>query len=229
MNILIIEDDIILWNNLKKCFKQNNFANIVTVLHSLKDFLCNSSIIYYDIILLDICLWEDNFHGIDILKHIRRKDQEIPIIMMSSYNQYSLLEDAFRLGAHDYIIKPFRSRELQIRIQRWFINYIFLEYYSISKIINYMDLYYNLDTCEFHFWTKKIMLSKSSKYILLVLLIHKEKLVTSEYLIGKIWGDTTLERNVRIKILRLKKYLELLEISHWIVTIRWEWYMLKSN
>jgi DNA-binding response OmpR family regulator len=64
------------------------------------------------------------------------------------------------------------------------------------------------------------MLSKSSKYILLVLLIHKEKLVTSEYLIGKIWGDTTLERNVRIKILRLKKYLELLEISHWIVTIR---------
>lgn len=226
MNLLIIEDDIILARNLKKSFQRNSFAHIVQILYSLEDFLHHSHVEYYDIILLDICLWESNTHGIEILRHIRKNNKNIPIIMISSFSEYDLLQQAFNLWAHDYIIKPFRNLELQIRIQRWFKNYIYFNYYSSKETIQYHDLYYNLNTNEFFIWENKIYLSKLSKYTLLVLLTHKEQLVSKEYLCGKLWWNTSHDNNLRVIILRLKKYLEKFGIHHWISTVQWEGYML---
>ena len=230
MNILIIEDDPIFSQSLKKSFKKNSFANIITVLHSHEDFLYNPSIKYYDIILIDICLWENNIDGIKILKHIRKNDLQIPIIIISSYCDYKFLELAFSFWANDYIIKPFRNRELQIRIQRWFRNYIFLEYYSIQKRITYGDLIYDLDICEFFLCENKIILTKSCKLLLLILLTHKEKLVEKEYLTWKIcWNDTVENYNIRIKILRLKKQLIPYWVDKWIYSIRGEGYVFDNR
>lgn len=230
MNILIIEDDSIFSRSLKKSFKKNSFANIVKVLHSHNEFLHNSSIEYFDMILIDICLWKNNTDGIKILKHIRKTNLQVPIIIISSYCDYKFLELAFSSWANDYIIKPFRNRELQIRIQRWFRNYVFLEYYSIQKKISYWDFHYDLDTWEFFLKSKKILLTKSSKLLLLILLTNKEKLVQKEYLTWKIWWNDNLWcYNIRIKILRLKKQLAPYWIDNWIYSVRGEWYIFESR
>jgi len=228
MNILIIEDNRILCNSLIKCFDSNSFANLVNVIHSYDDFLYNSCFYFYDVILLDICLWNNNLDGIKILKHIREQNTTIPVIIMSWYDTYSLLDEAFSLWAHDYIIKPFRNKELQIRIKRWFRNYIFFEYHSQSDVLRYNDLIYDLNTCEFYLQDKRISLSKSSKYLLLLLLVNKEKLVKKEYLSSKIWGSEAKQHSVRVKVLRLKKYLDSADIAEWICTVRGEWYMLRK-
>jgi len=231
MNILIIEDNLTLSKNLEKSFRKNSFANIINILHSFQDFLYNSYIKHYDIILIDICLWENkNTHGIEILKHIRKNDWDIPIIMISSHSEYSFLENAFRNGAHDYIIKPFRCRELQIRVERWFRNYVFFKYFTTEKYISYNGLVYYLEKREFYINDVSIPLSKSSKYILLLLLIHKEKLLSKEFLVWKIWWECKVEsKNLRVKILRLKKQLDLVWIWSWILTIHGEWYMLQCQ
>ncbi len=229
MNILIIEDDNLLSKSLENSFKKNSFANIINIISSYNDFLNNSNISCYDIILLDICLWQDNFHGIDILKIIRKSNTTVPIIMMSAFNCYKILEDTFHHWAHDYIIKPFRNRELQIRIKRWFNNYLFNEYYSIKKILYYRDLEYRLWNCEFYFQNTKLNLSKWSKHVLLLLLINKEELVSNQYLSEKIWGEHDEEKNIRIKILRLKKSLKLYNLSDWVKTVRGEGYMLLDS
>jgi len=229
MNILIIEDDLTLAYNLKKTFQKHNFANLIKVLNNLEEFLHNSCVKYFDIVLVDICLWKNNTDGLEILQHIRKNNLDIPVIVITSIHDYECIEDTFRRGAHDYIIKPFRSRELQIRIKRWFRNYIFFEYYSIKNDIKYSDLRYNLDSCEFSLGEKKISMSKSSKYILLILLTHKEKLVSKDYLSGKIWWECKNSQNLRIKILRLKQDLNTVQIGGWIQTIRWEWYILQDT
>lgn len=214
--------------SLHATFSSNSFANIVDILTTFESFLYHDSIECYDIVLVDISLWSKrNRQGIDILKRIRKGNIRIPVIVMSSYSEYSSLQEAFTCWANDYIIKPFRNKELQIRIERWFHNYLFTEYYSINKSINYNNVSYCLSQNEFFLNERKINLSKSSKYIFLLFLIHKESLLTSEYLIRKIWGYKENENlNLRIKIMRLKKQLKIYGLDSLICTIHWEGYML---
>jgi len=231
MNILIIEDNRILAQSLKRSFLSSGFTNMIKILTSYEEFLSQSDISVYDVILVDICLWKIcNRKWINILKHVRKINKKIPIIVISSYSEYSSLEEAFQLGANDYIIKPFRNKELQIRIEKWFQNYLFIEYFSSHETLEYWNLYYNLQQKQFYYKDTQILLTKSNRYILLLFLINKEKLVTNEYLVCKIWGESKHnEVNLRVKIVRLKKQLEMLWLESWIQNIRGEGYMLKKD
>jgi OmpR family two-component system response regulator YxdJ len=229
MNILIIEDDIYLASQIKLTFLKCGFANRVKHISSHEGYVNEShSVKNYDIILLDINLWKRNQkNGFDILSHIRTLNQDIPVIIISSHSEYSFLEEAFARWAHDYMIKPFRNRELQIRIQRWFRNYILSEYFSINKIVEYEGLIYDLAAYDFSIWWEKIKLSKWSKYILSLFIIYREKLITQKFLAEKIWwyAEADYDKNIRIKIMRLKNQLKKVWIDNWIDTVRWEGYV----
>jgi len=70
--------------------------------------------------------------------------------MISSYSDILYLQKSFMLGAHDYLVKPFRIRELQVRIERWFRMYIFSEYYSVKKTLEYQHISYDISRYEFY-------------------------------------------------------------------------------
>jgi two-component system, response regulator YesN len=55
----------------------------------------------FDIILTDISM--PKLNGIELIKSIREIDKNIPIIVLSAYNDYQYVRDAFKLGVHDYI------------------------------------------------------------------------------------------------------------------------------
>lgn len=233
MNIFIIEDDVYLASQIKETFLKYGFANRVEHIASYGDFLQKwSYIASFDIILLDINLWisEDEKDGFDILSYIRKKNKNVPIIMISSHSEYSFLEEAFAKWAHDYIVKPFRTRELQIRIERWFRNYVLSEYFTTSKILEYHNLVYDISAYEFYMEKKPIPLSKWNKYLFSLFFIYREKLLDHDVLVEKIWwyDDGTSEKNLRIKIMRLKEQLKPLGIDHWIQTARGEGYMFKK-
>ena len=232
MNILIVEDDQFLAKNIIKQFHKYAPTNIIKHLSSYNDFLWESHYDIYDIILLDICLSEKPLDrsGLNILQHIRKTNTTIPIVVMSNIIQYSYLERAFEYWAQDYLIKPFRVRELQIRIQRWFHSYIFNEFYSSPKNLVYHQLEYSPSTNEFLYDNKKLELSKSSKYVLSLLLINKERLVTKQFLSEKIWwySEKTENKNLRIKILRLKESIINLPLNSRIQTVRGEGYILQK-
>lgn len=232
MNILIVEDDLFLATQIEKAFSSYNFSHRITHIESFPDFLqMVNPISSYDTVLLDINLWSDTDKTwFDILSHIRKINEKIPIIIISSHCEYEFLEEAFAKGAHDYMIKPFRARELQIRIERWFRNYVFSEYFSINKTLEYHELTYDISAYEFYNGDKEIILSKSNKYLLSLFFIHREKLITQETLVEKIWGhsEKDYEKNLRIKIMRLKEQLKEVGVDGWIHTIRGEWYMFKK-
>ncbi len=50
---------------------------------------------------------------------IRERDPRIPIIVLSGQGDIDILRRAFSLGASDYIIKPIRPKELELRIMNW--------------------------------------------------------------------------------------------------------------
>lgn len=58
-----------------------------------------------------------------MIRAIREKDVRVPIIVMSGYGEIERLELAFEYGASDYLIKPIRLKELEVRIFNWLRNH----------------------------------------------------------------------------------------------------------
>ena len=71
---------------------------------------------YPDLILLDLKLGD--YDGIDILKTIRRQEEYLPIIIVSSIDNQDIKVDGFNIGCDDYITKPFYVDELLGRVKR---------------------------------------------------------------------------------------------------------------
>ncbi|MEX1200676.1 MAG: response regulator transcription factor [Methylophaga sp.] len=114
LNILIVEDQVALAENLFEFFEDSHYeldfaADGLTALHLLAT---ND----YDVIVLDIMLPGPS--GYEICQRVRQDLQkQTPIIMVTAKGTLPDKEEAFGLGADDYLVKPFDLRELQLRIE----------------------------------------------------------------------------------------------------------------
>jgi len=70
----------------------------------------------YSLILLDLKM--PGLNGLETLKNIRKSDFHVPVIMMSAYGSITEAVEAMKLGALDYLVKPFDIEELKITINR---------------------------------------------------------------------------------------------------------------
>lgn len=231
MNILIIEDDLFLARNIEKIFEKKVITNRIKIISNYIQFSRElTNINSYDIILVDIFLWpNEEKTGIDFISLIREKNKSIPVIVVSWYDDLSYLERAFSVWANDYMTKPFRFRELEIRVFKWFSIYFYSDLQATENL-NYFWLEYNLCKNEFYYNWEVLELTKSNKYLLSLFLSNREALLKENFLIEKIWWDISciIERNLRVSILRLKRALEIYNLDSWICNIRGEWYIFKK-
>lgn len=233
MNILIIEDDFCLGEKIWEMLQEKVITNRVTVLRSFESFIVEyADITHYDLILTDLNLWNHREpEGFEIIKRIREKHTNIPVIVISGYDDIEKLRYAFSIGANDYIIKPIRLKELEIRITNWFQTFYFSQITFLGKQYSYKSLSYHIGQNRFSYDDRDIPLSRRSKYILSLLFANPEKLLTEKYLKEKIWWDheDSEERNIRVNILRLKKALVPYGIADWIQNIHGEGYILRES
>lgn len=233
MNLMIIEDDIDFLELLWKTFRKKSLFNNIKLISSYSWFLRELHMIkFYDIILVDIILLENNLYKenwIQIVKNIRDKNLNIPIIIMTWLSEIEWLEKAFQSWINDYIVKPFRFRELELRIESLIRLSVNCDL-KIMKELIYNWLKKDMYSWDFFYKNEKIRLKKNSKFLLSIFLEKPEKILNTEYLINKIWSDNSsiIERNPRINILRLKNDLKKIWIDNRIQNIRWEWYVLKK-
>jgi DNA-binding response OmpR family regulator len=176
-------------------------------------------------------LWpKEEKNGIDLIWEIRTKTKIIPIVVISWLDDISRIEQWFEKWANDYIVKPFRLKELEIRVFKWFQMYFYTDLSGKNKV-SYKWLEYYVLKNEFYFNWKKIELTRWNKYLLSLFLSRPEILLKESYLTEKIWWDLVniVDRNLRVNISRLKDSLNPYKLDNWITNIRWEWYMLKKN
>lgn len=112
--MLIVDDEQIILKYLQKQLSSSD-CNVLTATYG------EEAISIYekkslDLMLLDIKLPDMN--GMDILKYIREKDNSLPIILMTAYSGIQGAVEAIKLGASDYIAKPFDIEELKYVIAR---------------------------------------------------------------------------------------------------------------
>jgi DNA-binding response OmpR family regulator len=111
MKALIIEDSLELANSLVNFFRID--GHVTDHAEDLQTAEEHISVSKFDIVLLDIMLPDGD--GRDFLKKIRKKNNNVPVIVMTAKTEISDKVDLLDIGADDYIIKPFDKSELEAR------------------------------------------------------------------------------------------------------------------
>lgn len=114
MNILIAEDEPLMRKTI--CMKLEKEGYLVTSCIDGRDALQKLELANPDMVITDIMM--PYASGLEIVKFTKQKNNQIQIIVLSSLGQEKTVEEAFDLGADDYITKPFNLNELAIRVKR---------------------------------------------------------------------------------------------------------------
>ena len=175
----------------------------------------------YDAIVLDIML--PKLSGWDILRDLRERKIETPIIMLSALSQTDDKVRGLNYGADDYLAKPFRTSELVARLRAL----VRRPPLAAEKVISYGDICYDLNNRT----VNDEPLSEKEAELLETLIKDPEQVKSKEYLLTHIWGSDAIDEDnyVEVYISNLRKKLTKVSRSVKIKTIRGLGYKLCSK
>lgn len=220
MNILVIEDNDILRNNIKK-YLEIKWCD-VDVYSEYRWAVFQIMSKAYDVIILDLWLWSKNWDWLDICKEVREKWNNVPIIILTARTLLNQKIEWLEIWADDYMVKPFEYEELLARVKTMSRRNNTLKWNKL--IID--DLEIEEDNMSVKKSWEDILLSKLEFRLLLYLSQHKWKALSKENITEKVWWEVDLfkeSRNLDIYVGYLRKKLG----KDLIQTVRWVWYMIK--
>jgi len=178
----------------------------------------------FDLVLLDVML--PTISGIEVLRRIRAFS-EVPVILLTAKDAISDKVSGLDAGADDYITKPFAIEELLARIRLALRKKNLIKNHVLSVGNLLVDV--NQRTCLYH--QREIDLTKKEFDLLQMLLENKNRVLTREILLEKIWGyefdGSTNTVDVFIRYLRIK--IEEPFDTKFIHTVRGIGYVIKDE
>lgn len=200
MRVLVVEDEHLIANSVKKGLEQERFA--VDVAYDGADGFDLAATEDYDIIILDLML--PGMDGLTICKKLREKKIHTPIIMLTARGQTQDKILGLDSGADDYLAKPFSFEELLARIRAILRR----PKNGLDETITVRDLVLDAKAFTVYRGKKSVLLSSKEFSLLEFLMRNAGKILTKEQIIGHVWDyDSDILPNtieVYIKILRSK-------------------------
>ncbi len=204
--ILLCEDDTNLGMVLKNYLELNEYD--VTLERDGRLGLAAFQREKFDICLLDVMM--PNMDGFTLAEEIRDVDPDIPLFFLSAKTMKDDIIQGYKLGADDYITKPFDSEVLLLKIKA-----ILKRNEEDNRISDNIEF----DLGKYHFNPKlrelkhdDVMqtLSPKENELLKMLAEHKNDLLPRERALKKIWGSDTYfnGRSMDVYIAKLRKYLK---------------------
>jgi len=114
IRVLIIEDESLIRWSLRQKFQQRGYE--VTEAENGEAALQALASGVYDLIMLDYKL--PDMTGLDILRQMRETDSDVVVIMITAYSNIEDAVEAIKLGAYDYVPKPFQMDQLLITVDK---------------------------------------------------------------------------------------------------------------
>lgn len=214
MKVLVVEDNKTLLKSvvreLKKHFDVESCEDGEEAI-----YLTNQNI--YDLVVLDLML--PNFSGIEVLKNMRKHGINTPVLILTARESLDDKVNAFKIGANDYLTKPFYMEELIARV------YAILR--TNGKIkqkggINFKELYLDTNKKTVFIEDNEIELQNKQFNLLEYFLINKGSILLKEQIYDRIWGidsDATIEI-VEVYVSNLRKKLSKYGYDKYIKTKR---------
>ena len=177
----------------------------------------------YDLIILDVML--PSMNGFEICRRLKR-EKNTTVIMLSAKDSVMDKVNGLQIGADDYIPKPFAIEELIARIEVVFRR----EKTLSSSIVKFKDITINRNSRVVEKNNNEIILTNKEYEILMSLIDNKNRVVTREELLEKVWGYSyepeTNVVDVYIRYLRAKLNNENKE--EYIQTVRSVGYIMRT-
>ena len=204
--VLIVEDDEAMAIALRDGFEYEGYTPVVA-----KDGEAGLRLAVAeppDLMVLDVML--PRLSGLDVLKRLRAEGALTPIIMLTARGQEIDKVLGLRLGADDYVTKPFSFMELMARVEAvrrrtsGSAGGTSLEAYSFG------DVSLNFRTYEARRGSRPVDLSQREFQLLKYLIEHRGQVVAREQLLYAVWGYERIPftRTVDMHIAKLRKKVE---------------------
>jgi two-component system OmpR family response regulator len=203
--ILLCEDDTNLGMVLKNYLELNDYD--VTLERDGRLGLAAFQREKYDICLLDVMM--PNMDGFTLAEEIRDIDPDVPLFFLSAKTMKEDIIQGYKLGADDYITKPFDSEVLLHKIKAILKRNEELNRESENIQFDLGKYHFNPKLRELIVEGKTQTLSPKENELLKMLAEHKNDLLPRERALKKIWGSDTYfnGRSMDVYIAKLRKYL----------------------
>lgn len=218
MKILIVEDDKHL--NKAICEMLKNIAETTPVYDGANALYAVEQNIY-DLIILDVML--PNVDGFTILKKIREVGTT-PVIMLTAKDSVSDKVKGLKLGADDYMTKPFYRDELIARVNALLRRYN--NNFNGFQVV-FKDLKFDLSQKKVTINDEVLEITGKSYDILEYLVRNKDIIITKEQLFNRIWGfeSETIWSVVEVYVSNIRKLLKKYDYHIYLQTLRNVGYM----
>ena len=203
-SILVCEDDFAIKTMISTKLKQENYS--VYTVQNGREALNLMEKQQIDLVISDIMMPE--MDGYEFVQTLRETKHTLPILMITAKSQLESLEEAFKLGVDDYMVKPLRLEELVLRVKALLRR----SQLEAEKVLTFTHtrLDYNALTMTDLTTGEQVQIPPKEFFLLYKLLNHPEKIFTRLDLLDDIWGmeEDYDERLVDACIKRLRQKMK---------------------
>lgn len=220
MKILIIEDEKLLADSLKRLLERKGFD--VECVYDGKSGEQYAKLGIYDLLILDVMMPEMN--GYQVAREVRKNHCATPILMLTAKSDLEDRITGLNAGADYYLTKPFDTRELLACI-----NALLRRQGGQVDEMTFGNTTLDLSTSILHCNGKSIRLSEREFDMMRYFLQSKEKNLSKEILLVRIWGfeSNATENHVEVYVGFLRKKLHSIGSNIRIEAIRRQGYHLE--
>ena len=201
MKVLIAEDDVDFGNILTQYVSISGFD--VALTRDGKEAWEKYTASKPDICVLDVMMPE--IDGFSLAEKIKKKDPDMPFVFLTAKSMKEDIVKGLKLGADDYITKPFDPEVLILRIN----NILKRVYSTVNDEYSISSTVLNFNTLELHCCKNTEKLTLKEAQLLRYLISNKNNLLKRDDFLTEIWGedDYFLGRSMDVFISRLRKYI----------------------
>jgi len=197
--LLLVEDNPQIVKGLRFTLESEGFSlTVAGSVNQAQTALFNSE---FQLIIVDLTLPDGS--GIEIVRLSKEIFPETPVLILTARDSENDVVEGFDSGADDYIIKPFRNRELISRIQN-----LLRRFNQNMETLSSGDIRVNVDASRVFKGENEIILSALEYRILLLLLKNKGKTVSREQIMDRIWdlaGNYVNDNTLTVYVKRIRE------------------------
>ena len=157
-----------------------------------------------DLIILDLGL--PDMQGLDLLRTVRKQNEHVAIVVLSSRSDETGKVEALDGGADDYVTKPFGMNELLARTRAALRHR--LQVQGERPVFRIGDLSVDLVRRVVKLQEAEVKLSPKEYDLLRLLVQHAGKVLTHRFLLGELWDQNTDAQYLRVYVRQLRQKIE---------------------
>lgn len=204
--ILLVEDDPCFGSVLKSYLELSDYdvTHCTDGAQGLEAFKTDK----FDICLLDVMMPE--MDGFTLGKKIRELDATVPFVYITAKSLKDDVKQGYEIGADDYIVKPFDSELLILKIKAILSRCDHDENEATPKNIEIGDYHFNTELRIISKNDLSIKLTPKEAKLLIMLFEHKDGLLSRDKALNEIWGsnDYFTARSMDVYVTKLRKYFK---------------------